>query len=131
MGKRIRDARRARKLTQKELADELGISSITLNRYEKGHRSPNTDVLGKIVAILKSDSRWIVSGEVAVSTEADIVISSKSRASVNNYAHDSVLNEIIQLLKDDLPEAKDHILKILIGKKQMKEGLNSLGLTGN
>jgi DNA-binding XRE family transcriptional regulator len=36
LGKKIRDARKARKLTEREIAERVGISRTTLQKIEKG-----------------------------------------------------------------------------------------------
>ena len=43
MGKRIRELRGA--VPQDELAEELGITQQTLNRYENGERNPDAEIL--------------------------------------------------------------------------------------
>ena len=39
-GQRIRDVRRASRLTQREVASELGVSRRSIIRYEQGRSSP-------------------------------------------------------------------------------------------
>jgi transcriptional regulator with XRE-family HTH domain len=134
VGKRIRHARKAQKLTQQELAKQLGISTVTLNRYEKGHRSPDTDILGRLVSILKCDAQWVVTGEEIIPAghkPAVVIRSSDQEECLSDSTQDPLLSNIVLLLKNELPEAKEHILKILIGRKQMKDGLNALGHAGS
>lgn len=47
-GERIREARRAARLSQSELARALGISDRTISSYEKGRNMPPVEKLQKI-----------------------------------------------------------------------------------
>lgn len=53
IGEKIKKARKALKLTQKDLAEKIGVSAIAISRYEKNTRIPNTDILFKICNALK------------------------------------------------------------------------------
>lgn len=46
--KRIKELREERKLLQKQLAIELGVSQVTIARWETGNREPSIDMLIKI-----------------------------------------------------------------------------------
>jgi transcriptional regulator with XRE-family HTH domain len=134
IGSRIRQARKALKLTQEGLAKALSLSTVTLNRIENDRRSPTSEILMKVADVLKCDARWIIGGdgEIAsdneVGTETDCLTESISPEDVKK---DPVLTDIILLLENDLPEAKENIRKILVARKQMREGINALGLGGN
>ncbi|ORX22743.1 transcriptional regulator [Thermoanaerobacterium sp. PSU-2] len=52
LGERIRQARLLKKLTQKQLAELLNVTDATINRYEKGLRSPDPEMLKAIADIL-------------------------------------------------------------------------------
>lgn len=51
----LRIRREELNITQKELADELGISSMGLSHYEVGSRQPRLDFLEKWAAALKME----------------------------------------------------------------------------
>ena len=51
MGKRLRTARRSSGLTQKQLADELGVESITVSRWEREVTSPSLPRLRRIAEL--------------------------------------------------------------------------------
>lgn len=48
LGDKIKDIREFNGLTQKQLAETLGVSAVTVTRYENGDREPNIDMLEKI-----------------------------------------------------------------------------------
>lgn len=51
----LRKARLAKKLSQKELADELGVTTATISRYESGERKLPVETAKRIVEILEVD----------------------------------------------------------------------------
>ena len=63
IGARIKTARKKVGITQGELAKRVGVSLQTLNKYEKGHRTPDARLLGAIAKELGCDPGWLLSGE--------------------------------------------------------------------
>jgi len=51
-GRRLTHAREARGITQTSLADMINISRAAISQYEKGQRSPSSDILKKIANTL-------------------------------------------------------------------------------
>jgi transcriptional regulator with XRE-family HTH domain len=60
---RIRILMKQKKLTQKELADLLGISQPAISLYLKG-RVPPADILFRIAGIGETTVDWLLSGDV-------------------------------------------------------------------
>ena len=54
MGGRLRTARRSLGLTQKQLAVELGVESITVSRWERGVTTPSLPRLRRIAEITET-----------------------------------------------------------------------------
>jgi transcriptional regulator with XRE-family HTH domain len=52
LGDRIREARKARGLSQERLAVDLGVSWSTVNRYESGKNTPSLNRLRLIADVL-------------------------------------------------------------------------------
>lgn len=50
IGKRIRDARKAAGLTQEELAERMGTSSVAVAQWETGRRNPKMGTVSKLAA---------------------------------------------------------------------------------
>jgi len=63
-GQRIRAARKAAKLTQKELADKSGISFGSIRRYESDDRIPRASDLKEIANILKIHVNDLINDQV-------------------------------------------------------------------
>jgi Zn-dependent peptidase ImmA (M78 family) len=57
----IHTARRARGLTQPEVAEAAGVTQEAISRYENGQRTPDEDVLGRIAAALGVTSELLES----------------------------------------------------------------------
>ena len=51
VGARVRIARRSAGLTQRQLADQLGVESITVSRWERGVTSPSIPRLKRIAEV--------------------------------------------------------------------------------
>ena len=51
-GDRIRDARKAAGLTQRQLADSLGVSNTSISNWEKGLSRPDADMIQKLCQLL-------------------------------------------------------------------------------
>ena len=50
---KIREYRKARGMTQKELADEVGVLNVSLSNYERGSQMPDINTLAKIANVLE------------------------------------------------------------------------------
>lgn len=60
IGKRIRAARMARKLTQQNVADALGVTINSYQKYEQSERSPSLEMLVKIADLFSVPTDWIL-----------------------------------------------------------------------
>lgn len=53
IGEKIKMLRKEKKLTQKELANEIGVTASTVTKYENGQLEPNIEVLNRISNIFR------------------------------------------------------------------------------
>lgn len=60
LGERLRLARETKELTQQELGTKLKVSDATINRYEKGIRKPDPDMLTALAGILEVSIDWLL-----------------------------------------------------------------------
>lgn len=60
LGRRIREARMLRGLTQPEMAARLGLSLRTYQKYEEGTRNPQLDTLALIATTLQVSADWLL-----------------------------------------------------------------------
>ena len=70
IGERIKQARKAKGLTQEELAEKLGCTKQSIAQYEKGRRSPKIDGLIKIAESLNIPTSDLL-GEPRPTTQTD------------------------------------------------------------
>jgi transcriptional regulator with XRE-family HTH domain len=63
IGKRIKDARKQRGVTQKELADDLSIHTITLSRYENAKNDIDVVAVYQVAEALGEDPIYLLTGE--------------------------------------------------------------------
>ncbi len=55
IGEKIRKARKAAKMSQKDISVRTGFAVNTISRYENGERIPNIEAIAKIAAALGMD----------------------------------------------------------------------------
>lgn len=61
---RLEAARRRKVLTQEELADEAGVSPVTIHRLETGvNENPRPATVRKLALALGVDAGWLLFGE--------------------------------------------------------------------
>jgi transcriptional regulator with XRE-family HTH domain len=60
LGNRIRDRRTAQKISQKDLATEVGVSPSAINQYEKGEKIPSTSTLIRLAEVLDVSSDYLL-----------------------------------------------------------------------
>jgi len=80
IGTRIKDARIAKKLTQPQLAELIGVSKGAIGNYEADKSSPEDDILYRLIKVLDVDANYIFQDEIEISKpsvllpkEADII----------------------------------------------------------
>lgn len=66
---RLKEARKAKKLTQKELANRIGLTDARITQYENGQGYPSAEVLYKICIELNVSMDWITGMPNQNSTE--------------------------------------------------------------
>ena len=61
IGNRIREARKAKGLTMKDLGEKVGLAESTIQRYEIGKiKSLDTDLLNRIAIVLEVKNSYLV-----------------------------------------------------------------------
>lgn len=66
IGDRIRQLRREARMTQKDLAERMGISASAVGMYEQNRREPSGEVLVKLCRIFNVTTDWLLSGSADV-----------------------------------------------------------------
>lgn len=60
LGRKIKELRTARKLTQKQVGKKLKVTESTISMYEKGTRKPSYDVIREMAAIFDVKMSYIL-----------------------------------------------------------------------
>ena len=63
IGKFLQELRKEKRLTQEQLAEQIGVSRRTVSRWETGSNLPDLDVLIELSDIYSVDLREILNGE--------------------------------------------------------------------
>ena len=69
VGRRVREARKARQVTQLELAARTGVAHSTVVRIERGQARPQIATVAKIAEALGVDPKWLAFGGGPEETE--------------------------------------------------------------
>lgn len=70
-GVRLRALRQARRITQKELAERLGLTKSVVSAYETGMRYPSYDILVKISKLFHVSTDYLLGNEPHPSLSVD------------------------------------------------------------
>lgn len=62
VGKRIKELRVSKKLTQSKLAEIVGLSYIQIGRYETQKSNPSSEVLQKLASALDTTTDFLMKG---------------------------------------------------------------------
>ena len=112
-GNRVKQLRRQRQWTQKELAEKLNLLSSQVNKYESGLNIPSIDKLIQLAQIFGISLDYLLTGN------------NNPSSSLNN----SNLLERFHALENSNPEDLDTVIKLIdaiITKQRMEAALKPL-----
>lgn len=64
-GIRLKQARKNKRLTQNEVADQLGIDFTTVSKYENDKSQPDNETLREIAVLYDVSLDWLITGQTA------------------------------------------------------------------
>lgn len=85
VGNRLRLARKATKLSQREVGVGLGLVGFTILRWERGDRLPSTEALDRLCSIYQVSMDWLMSG-LGVDPQWDPRREATARALLSQFA---------------------------------------------
>ena len=92
-GKLLCDLRKTKGMTQKQVADRLGVLPKTVSKWETGHGFPDVSTVSALADILGVSERTVLSGNIELNTEETGNVKNKrrisSRKSALKYTHTS------------------------------------------
>lgn len=125
LGKRIALARKRAGLTQKDLAAELNIDAVTLNRYEKDHRVPDVPLFGRMVNLLKCDPEWLLFGFEPTHSKPNEVVPRKRHFESYTPEEQEYIEKLTAIMGRSAPEDVAYlkgVLDTLATKAKAKKG---------
>jgi transcriptional regulator with XRE-family HTH domain len=60
LGKRIQELRKENNLSQKELAEKIGVSDVAISRWERGTRIPNAENIVNLSNVFKISADYLL-----------------------------------------------------------------------
>lgn len=70
-GVRLKQARKNKRLTQNEVADQLGIDFTTVSKYENDKSQPDNDTLRELAGLYEVSLDWLLTGQTASAIAAN------------------------------------------------------------
>lgn len=95
IGNRIRQYREKKKLTQKQLADLIGVSNSRISNWEKGINRPDADIIADICRALDVSPSVLL--DVRLSTDE---LNDKERRIIKAYRVKLDLQKAVDILLD-------------------------------
>ncbi len=95
IGNRIRQYREKKKLTQKQLADMIGVSNSRVSNWEKGINRPDADIIADICRALDVSPSVLL--DVRLSTDE---LNDKERRIIKAYRVKLDLQKAVDILLD-------------------------------
>jgi transcriptional regulator with XRE-family HTH domain len=110
-GKRLKQARNKKQLTQNQVAVVLGINYTTISKYENDKSQPDNDILQRISSLYDVSLDWLLTGEVSNGKN-------KSNLICLDGEQDELTAEEAKYLKDSLEMFR------LLNAKRRKDNAN-------
>ena len=102
-GERLKSFREAKRLTQEQLASEIGVAKTTVTGYERGNRKPDVEKIKKLASALG------VSGDELLGTGHE----KKPTPISESELSDPLDIQLMNLLQDRTPEEKKAWIALL------------------
>ena len=101
LGKRIKELREAKKLTQKELADQFGLKDATIGLYEVEKRNPSIDTLNRLADFFEVSVDYLLgrTDSLNIYREKDRI--EKQKKEMKKYFTLEELEEFIRSKRED------------------------------
>lgn len=97
-GKRLKDARISRNMTQEELAKAIGVSKGAIGNYESEVSSPKETILIKLMKVLEIDANYLY--QDYITSGNDLTDEERSLIQLYRGADDRARSDAIRVLKD-------------------------------
>ena len=121
IGSRVRELRKAKGLTQQDLADMINVTKVSVCCYEKGTRTPNLDTFVDLINALDTTSAYLLGMDNVVVAENEedykVVLPKEDIQIINEIRKNP---KLVEYLREDPKRRVEYISKIN-ELKQMQE----------
>jgi transcriptional regulator with XRE-family HTH domain len=91
-GTRLKQARKGKRLTQNEVAGQLGIDFTTVSKYENNKSQPDNETLRELAVLYEVSLDWLLTGQMGEGVSAN-------RIWVNGQPEELTDEEALHLLE--------------------------------
>ena len=120
IGERVKELRKALRLTQTEFGERLGVARITVAYYESGKNNLNEYMIQNICKTFNVDYNWLTQGKFEMFLEKDTTLIKKL---LSEYNIDPSQIPLINAYLKSSSETKEELLKFALSVQ--KEGENN------
>lgn len=127
IGERLRDARKAMKMTQEDLAKKIGVKRAVISKYETGLISPSADTLQKIANVLNVSmadlltidphTRWATQDDF----DRFAAGSGNEVTDADGVSYEFVTKKLDKVLKEHKQDVTPSTLSRILGIEDLKE----------
>ena len=113
IGSRVRELRKAKGLTQQDLADMINVTKVSVCCYEKGTRTPNLDTFVDLINALDTTAAYLLGMDnvvVAENEEDYMVVLPKEDIQIINEIRKNP--KLVEYLREDPKRRVEYISKI-------------------
>lgn len=105
---RLKTLRSEKKLTQKQLAEKINVTHVSISGYESGNRSPDTDTLQRLADFFEVSTDYLLGR-----TDSPTLTSQeKDEAEFQAFANNPELNVFYKELPESQEEAVERLREI-------------------
>ena len=105
IGSRVRELRKAKGLTQQDLADMINVTKVSVCCYEKGTRTPNLDTFVDLINALGMDNVVVAENE----EDYKVVFPKEDIQIINEIRKNP---KLVEYLREDPKRRVEYISKI-------------------
>lgn len=105
LSERLKSLRKSKKLTQKQLAEKINVTHVSISGYESGNRSPDTDTLQRLADFFGVSTDYILGR----TDNPTLTPEEQDEAEFQAFANNPELNVFYK----ELPESEEEAVKRL------------------
>lgn len=112
VGQRVKTLRKAKNLTQQNLADMINVTKVSICCYEKGTRTPNLDTFIDLVNVLETTPDYLLGRDIDVVSEDEekyhMVLPKEDIEIIQEIRKN---NDFVKYLREDPKRRVEYIIK--------------------